>query len=113
MSAHDEEAMLSAAARLVAQRRRRVSSACTVCGRPVEGTVRLQFCSVVCRLRARRRRLRESEPVTTRVPAAEVNFEPVPSLIARLDALRAESQPLDGCIAEVIEAAREERAASL
>ena len=102
----NEREILSTAARLSAQRRRRVLATCTICGRWFEGTIRRHYCSAACKLRAQRRRRKAAEPA--RAPIASTL---VPPIVAQLDALRAQSRPLDGCVATLIDEAREEQTA--
>lgn len=109
----NEQDLMSAAARLSAARRRRVQTTCAVCGREMEGTVRRRYCSAACKLRAVRQRHREAAAtVTATTGAAGGDAGDCEDLIIELDALRAESSPLDVCVAELIEAAREEQAAA-
>jgi hypothetical protein len=46
-------------ARALAARRRRITSACRICGREYTGVVTRLYCSAACRLRASRARRRE------------------------------------------------------
>ena len=51
-----DDEIVSAAARLRAAKRRRVTKACEVCGRSFEGIAQRRYCSDACRIRASRRR---------------------------------------------------------
>lgn len=104
----NDQEILRQAARLSAQRRRRVVAACAVCGLAIEGTVRRRYCSAVCKLRAQRQRLRIQRS------AAEDASAERPSLADRLAALRAETvqgrRPGESA-AQIIREAREQRVA--
>jgi hypothetical protein len=91
------------AARALGAHRRRVTTQCEVCGKAIEGTVRRRYCSGACKVRAFRQQRDQGD--------GERTSDGTVSLVAQLDALRAESQPLDGCVADLLNAAREEQGA--
>lgn len=70
----NQQEVMREAARLSAGRRRRVTRACSVCGKLMEGTVRRRFCSDACKLRAQRQKVRAQQGA--------------PASIERLDATR-------------------------
>ena len=114
------------AARKLAGRRRHKTRLCAVCGRVFEGMGRGAYCSPTCKKRAYRQR-RSGKRLGTVVgatagsgsrgagavePSAAGERSVVSPLVARLDALRAKTRPLEGVTsADLVREAREERAA--
>jgi hypothetical protein len=84
----DERELLSAAARLSAARRRRVTIDCVICGRGVTGTVRRRYCSVACKLRAARQRRDAGTAMKSHEQREKVTKNTLPPLIQRLNATR-------------------------
>ena len=81
----DSKELMSQAARLSAGRRRRVKTACALCQRPIEGTVRRRYCCAACKLRAARKRAEDSEMERdARRIAAEKDW---PIEVARMEVL--------------------------
>lgn len=76
-------------ARALAARRRRVESACVVCGTPITGTARRRYCSRTCEIRAYRARKRSGEAMPEAQAASKAQPAEVSPLVARLDATAA------------------------
>lgn len=101
MASLDEHEIARIAAQRSAAMRRRMSKVCEVCGRSFTGISQRRYCTAACRLRASSQR---------RLALASLpSEEQVSPLIARLDALRAQSRPYLGTAADLINEAREER----
>lgn len=118
---------LSSIGKSGAAKRRTGAGVCAICGATFVGLTRRRYCSNACRLRASRQHRRAEAveapvadqgaapllegraSISGRPPSAEA----LPALVARLDALRAESRPFAGCTADLINEARDERQATL